>query len=217
VRWAWLGRIRHAAATELQEALREAILAGRADETLLLCEHDAVVSLGRSAHREHLLVSENELGRRGIDLARASRGGDVTYHGPGQLVGYPVFRVRSVVGHVETMVDVLANVVARYGVDARWRRDCPGLWVGSAKLAAVGVHIHRRVAIHGFALNVSTPPEAFSVIVPCGLSQAQVTSLAGLGVTPPPLERLADEVARAFAARLGRPGVSIAPSQLLSR
>jgi lipoate-protein ligase B len=182
-----------------------------------LCEHDAVVSLGRSARREHLLVSEDELGRRGIDIARASRGGDVTYHGPGQLVGYPVFRVRSVVGHVEAMVGVLADVVARYGVAASWRRDCPGLWVGSAKLAAVGVHIHRRVAIHGFALNVSTPPEAFSVIVPCGLAQARVTSLVELGVTPPPLGELAAEIARTFAARRGEGCNPIAPGQLLTR
>jgi lipoyl(octanoyl) transferase len=126
----------------------------------------------------------------------------VTYHGPGQLVGYPVFRVRSVVAHVEGMANALIDAVAP--VAARWRRDCPGVWVGEDKLAAFGVHIRRGVAIHGFALNVTTALDAFSLIVPCGLSCTKVTSLVALGTTTPPLPELAERVAAAFAARRGQ-------------
>jgi lipoyl(octanoyl) transferase len=203
MRWAWLGRVRYPSAWELQESLRAAILDGRAEETLLLCEHEPVITLGRSADRRNVLVRPDELARRGIDVVASSRGGDVTYHGPGQLVGYPVFRVRSVVAHVQGMADAITEVIAP--IRGRWRRDCPGVWVGEHKLAAFGVHIRRGVAIHGFALNVTTALDAFSLIVPCGLSRTKVTSLSALGAMTPPLPELAARVATAFAARRGQP------------
>src|SRR5262249_38259343 len=130
MRWAWLGRVRYRPVWELQEALRAAILDGRAEDTLLLLEHEPVITLGRSADRRNVLARPEELARRGVDLVESSRGGDVTYHGPGQLVGYPVFRVRGVVVHVEGMARALIDVIAPLGVAARWRRDCPGVWVG---------------------------------------------------------------------------------------
>ena len=202
MRWAWLGRVRYRPAWELQEALRAAILDGRAQDTLLLLEHEPVITLGRSAERKNVLASADELARRGVEVVDSSRGGDVTYHGPGQLVGYPIFRVKGVVAHVEGMANALVDAVAP--VPARWRRDCPGVWVGDDKLAAFGVHIRRGVAIHGFALNVTTALDAFSLIVPCGLSCTKVTSLANLGVTTS-VEALAPRVAAAFAARRGEP------------
>jgi lipoyl(octanoyl) transferase len=200
MRWAWLGRVRYRPAWELQEALRAAILDGRAEDTLLLLEHEPVITLGRSADRKNVLASADELARRGVEVVDSSRGGDVTYHGPGQLVGYPIFRVKGVVAHVEGMANALVDAVAP--VPARWRRDCPGVWVGDDKLAAFGVHIRRGVAIHGFALNVTTALDAFSLIVPCGLSCTRVTSLATLGVSTS-VEALAPQVAAAFAARRG--------------
>jgi lipoyl(octanoyl) transferase len=167
---------------------------------LLLCEHDPVITLGRSARPAHLLASPEDLARRQIAVRRASRGGDVTYHGPGQLVGYPVFHLqRGLVAHMETMARALVAVLAGLGIGALWRRDRPGLWVGDDKICAFGVHVHRRVTIHGFALNVSTALENFSTIVPCGLAGAGVTSIARLRGGAPPLSDLAGTTAAAFA------------------
>ena len=201
--WRWLGRLAYAAALDQQERARRDLLAGRGPETLLLCEHDPVLTLGRSARSEHVLATAAVLARRGISHRHTSRRGDVTYHGPGQLVGYPIVRLRGgVIGHVTAMARAVASVLAELGIAAEWRRDTPGLWVGAAKLCAFGVHVHRRVAIHGFALNVSADLTAFDLIVPCGLPGARVTSIAALGVAPPPLPLLAARVAFAFGCEL---------------
>jgi lipoate-protein ligase B len=132
-----------------------------------------------------------------------TRGGDVTYHGPGQLVGYPIVRLdRGVIGHFRAMADGLIEVLARLGIAARWRREAPGLWVqgeaGDAKVCAFGVNVHRRVAIHGFALNLNVDLDAFRLIVPCGISDGQVTSIDRLAARAPAMEALAIEVASAF-------------------
>jgi lipoate-protein ligase B len=203
--------------TTLQEQLRQRILAGEGGETLLLLEHHPVITLGRSAVDEHVLVAAGELERRGVALHRASRGGDVTYHGPGQLVGYPVVRLdRGVVGHLRAMADGLIEVLAALGITAFWRREAPGLWVNSdrggaegvSKICSFGVNIHRRIAIHGFALNVAVDLDAFRLIVPCGLDGVQMTSIVrvqGRSRSPiPSLERLASDVASAFCHSFGR-------------
>jgi lipoyl(octanoyl) transferase len=184
----------------LQERLRADLLAGAGPPTLLLLEHTPVVTLGRSAQPAHVHLPPAELARRGVDLVHASRGGDVTYHGPGQLVGYPVVPLRQgVVGHMLAMARAVAGVLAELGIEARWRRDAPGLWVGEAKICAVGVHVRRRVAIHGFALNVSADLSGFELIVPCGIAGVRTTSIAAEGRSPPSIEDLAARV----AARLG--------------
>jgi lipoyl(octanoyl) transferase len=217
--WRWLGRVPFAAAAREQERLREMVLAGDGPETLLLCEHPPVVTLGRSANPAHLLASPGEFARRGVDVMAASRGGDVTYHGPGQLVGYPVVRLRGgVVGHVTALARAIAAVLGELGIDARWRRETPGLWVGAhgeaadgaaaAKICAFGVHVRHRVAIHGFALNVSGALDGFDLIVPCGLPAARTTSIAaalGEGRSLPPLHVLASRVAGALGRELGVP------------
>ena len=184
---AWLGRVSHRAAVEEMEARRARILAGDdAAAALLLCEHDPVITLGRSAATAHVLASAAELAARGVDRVLASRGGDVTYHGPGQLMVYPVVRLRrGVVAHLAAVAGALAEVAAELGAPgAAWRREPAGLWVGEGdaarKLAACGIHLRRGVAIHGFALDVDTPPEMWRLIVPCGLGAAPVTSLARL-------------------------------------
>ena len=188
----------------LQERLRAAVVDGTGPETLLFCEHEPVITLGRSAKAAHVLASAGELARRGVTLAHASRGGDVTYHGPGQLVGYPVVRLRGgVVSHMTAMARAIGSVVASLGVATTFRRDAPGLWTNDEKLCAFGVHIRGRVAIHGFALNVTTPLDAFDLIVPCGLAGARTTSLARLGVSLPPLPILAALVAGALGTELG--------------
>jgi lipoyl(octanoyl) transferase len=177
--WSWLGRVDHAAGLAEQEARRDRLLAGDlAAAAVLLCEHPPTVTLGRHAGTAHLRVAPAELARRGVALAPASRGGDVTYHGPGQLMVYPVVRLTGgVVRYLATIAGVLAAVAADLGVPgAAWRREPAGLWLGPAKLAACGLHLRRGVAVHGFAFDVATPPAAWQVIVPCGLG-TPVTSL----------------------------------------
>jgi lipoyl(octanoyl) transferase len=216
-RWSWLGRVPYADTTREQERLRAAVLGGVGPETFLFCEHDPVITLGRSARPGNVLVSPAELAARGVAVAASARGGDVTYHGPGQLVGYPVVRLRrGVIGHVTALARAVADVLGELGIAAVWRRERPGLWIGDAKICAVGVHVRRGVSIHGFALNVSNGPargragagvgaggfEGFDLIVPCGLAGARVTSIAReLGeAAVPPMHRLAARIARAFGA-----------------
>ncbi len=209
-----MGRIDYRAAWELQEALRAAVLGGRGAETLLLCEHDPVVTLGRSARRENVLFDQDELRARGVDLVESNRGGDVTYHGPGQLVGYPILRIPDGVrAHVRGTLEGVADAARPLGVEAAYRCEAPGLWVGDAKLCATGVHVRRGVAIHGFALNVGGDLDGFRLIVPCGL-RLPVTSLARLGVLGETPESLASPVARAVAARFGREAVRRAPEEI---
>jgi lipoate-protein ligase B len=210
---AWVGRVAHGRALALQEALRRRILDGddRA-ETLLLVEHDPVITLGRAARPEHVLAPPSVLAAHGIEVVRASRGGEVTYHGPGQLVAYPVLRLHSgVVAHVQAMADAVLAVAALSGVQAEFRRACPGVWVGDAKLAAFGIHVHRRVSIHGVALNVSTPLEPFSLIVPCGRAGGRATSLAAEAGRPLAVQEIAWPFAEAFARAAGRSPVEEAP------
>jgi lipoyl(octanoyl) transferase len=169
------------ATAALQERLREQVCDGTRWPVLLLCEHESVVTLGRSANPQNLLLDETSLKSRGISLHKASRGGDVTFHGPGQLVAYPVFPVRKgVVAHVQSMATAVISVLAQYGVQGEFRREEPGVWVGNSKICAFGVHIRRRVAIHGLALNVSTDLSDFGVIVPCGLVGRSVTSISNV-------------------------------------
>jgi lipoyl(octanoyl) transferase len=208
--WAWLGRVPYRPAWQLQEAIRRRILEEDADDALLLLEHEPVVTLGRYADATHVLLPDEELRARGVEVVTSSRGGDVTYHGPGQLVGYPVFRVpRGPRHHLERLAEALRLVCLGVGVGAEWRSDPVGLWVGRDKLAAFGLHVARGVAVHGFALNVAPPLEAFGWIVPCGLRQSGVTSLAALlHCAPAPME-LAPRVAAALAEVSGREAVEV--------
>jgi lipoate-protein ligase B len=194
----WLGRIAHADAVAEQEARRDRILAGdlRA-QAILLCEHEPVITLGRNAARGNVLASDAALAAAGVALVHASRGGDVTYHGPGQLMIYPVVRVKTVVAFLEAIAAALASVAASLGVPgAAWRRDPAGLWLDDRKLAACGIHVRRGVAVHGWAFNVSTPPDAWRLIVPCGLASA-----------PPPIS---------IEEALGRPAPSIEAVALMA-
>jgi lipoyl(octanoyl) transferase len=206
--WHWLGRVGHADAMAEQERRRDGLLAGQSTAAVLLCEHDPVITLGRSADRTHVLAPAAALEAAGVAVVEASRGGDVTYHGPGQLMVYPVVKLRrGVVAHLETVAGVLAEVAAALGAPgAAWQRDPAGLWLGGAKLAACGLHVRRGVAVHGFALNLATPPSVWSLIVPCGLptpvtSIAEVRAAGGLP-PPPPVAEVAAMVGPALARAL---------------
>jgi lipoyl(octanoyl) transferase len=169
-----------------------------------MCEHDPVITLGRRTRPEHLLLQPDVLAERGIEVCHATRGGEATYLGPGQLVGYPVVRLRrGVLAHVEGMASAVIAVLKGLGIDGEWRRTLPGVWVGAAKICAFGVQVRHGVSIHGLALNVSTDLQAFSSIVPCGLRDARVTSVAQvLGANPPALPELAEQLARSLAGSL---------------
>jgi lipoyl(octanoyl) transferase len=160
-----------------------------------------VITLGRRARPEHLLFPRAELAARGIQVHQATRGGEVTYHGPGQLVCYPIVRLRrGVLAHVEGMAQAVIDLLQGLEIKGEWRRTSPGVWVGASKICAFGVQVRRGVSVHGLALNVSTDLAAFSTIVPCGMPGASVTSVAQLRHgSVPPLPKLAGELARFLA------------------
>lgn len=203
-----LGRIDYATALKLQQSLVELRKRGEVGDVLLLLEHTPVITLGRNAKETNVLASREQLAARGVEVFECDRGGDVTYHGPGQLVGYPLFDLRGFnprVGAVEfvrRLEEVLIRTCADFGVAARRVPGRTGVWTetSDAKIAAIGVHISRGVTSHGFALNVSTDLDAFQLIVPCGITDKQVTSLAREISSAPTLEKVAESVARNFGA-----------------
>ena len=216
-----LGLVPYAEALELQRQLVEQRRAGEIPDQLLLLEHPPVITLGVKARndRSHVLETPERLAEQGIELFETGRGGDVTYHGPGQLVGYPIVDLspdrRDVHRYVRDLEEVLIRSVAVFGVNAGRSPGLTGVWVGDAKLAAIGVRIARWVTSHGFALNVGTNLDHFRLIVPCGISDKGVTSLEEL--TGRPLAM--NDVEAAVCQRLrrgfrpaGRPGGPERPS-----
>jgi lipoyl(octanoyl) transferase len=210
LRSAWLGRIDYLEAWRLQNAVATRVRAGD-DERLLLLEHDPVYTIGRRGTTEHLLAAPEELRRVGASVYRVDRGGDITYHGPGQLVGYPVMRLGDapdLTGYVRALEAALVDALASYGVAAHTERGKTGVWVelpgsgAAAKIAAIGVRVSRGVTTHGFALNVTTDIAAFERMIPCGFAH-EVASLDRLGVIADSRE-VADRAAAALAKRLGR-------------
>jgi lipoyl(octanoyl) transferase len=180
-----LGRVHYGEALELQQRLVDARKQGLTTDHLLLLEHPHVITLGRNGHMENLLASGEILERAGISFYPTDRGGDVTYHGPGQLVGYPILDLRDwkrdVGAYVRGVEQAIIDTLGEYGIEAGRIPKLTGVWVGDRKIAAIGVHISRWVTSHGFALNVSTDLSYFQYIVPCGLTKP-VTSMAQLGV-----------------------------------
>jgi lipoyl(octanoyl) transferase len=179
-----LGRLDYARAFELQRALVDRRKRGEIPDQLLFVEHPHVITLGRNGHLENLLASDEVLARTGISFHHTDRGGDVTYHGPGQVVGYPVMDLREwkrdVVAYVRGMEQAIIEALAEFGIESERSPGATGVWTGGAKIAAIGVHISRWVTSHGFALNVTTDLSYFRYIVPCGLTRP-VTSMEALG------------------------------------
>jgi lipoyl(octanoyl) transferase len=177
-----LGSTPYSEAVQMQDALRERRLAAEIPDTLLLLEHPPVYTHGRRASAQELPFPESFYEQRGIEVHATDRGGRVTYHGPGQLVGYPIMRVEDVHRHLRTMEDAIIDALAQDGVRARSRHsegiDYTGVWVQDRKIASIGVHIGRGVSTHGFAVNVDVDLEPFSWVVACGLPDVAMTSLA---------------------------------------
>ena len=205
----WLGRVSYLDGWRLQEAVATRVRDG-GDERMLLLEHAPVYTIGRRGTTDHLLAGLGELRELGASVYRVDRGGDITYHGPGQLVGYPIVRLGDrpdLVRYVRGLEDALIDALATYGVAGRAERGKTGVWVDlpdhrPAKIAAIGVRVSRGVTTHGFALNVSTDLLAFGRMVPCGFMH-EVASLERLGVRASLVE-VGSRVAESLARRLGR-------------
>jgi lipoyl(octanoyl) transferase len=200
----------YGAALELQRATAGRRIRGEfSDDVLLLLEHPHVVTLGRSSKQAHLVATPERLAARGVDLFDVERGGDVTYHGPGQLVGYPIFDLKrhrkDLHWYLRQVEEGLIQTLAAFGLEGTRRPGLTGVWVGALngapgrKIASIGVHAKDWVTWHGFALNVTTDLSYFDVMVPCGIPNVAMTSMAReLGDTAPALAVVAKEVARSF-------------------
>ncbi|HYF00442.1 MAG TPA: lipoyl(octanoyl) transferase LipB [Planctomycetota bacterium] len=202
-RWRDLGRLPYGEALAVQKETVRRRISGGIPDTLLFVEHPPVITLGKVSRREHLVAP-----REGVQIVETDRGGDVTYHGPGQLVGYPVVDLQSlrrdVKWYLERLEEVLIRAAARFRVTAARAEGMTGAWVGGRKLAAIGVRVERWVTSHGFALNVTTDLGAFDQIIPCGLAGKGVTSLARETGRDVALSEAREAVTEAFGAVFGR-------------
>ncbi|MDQ3069731.1 MAG: lipoyl(octanoyl) transferase LipB [Acidobacteriota bacterium] len=201
-----LGRIGYQEALDLQADLVEQRKRGGVGDLLLLVEHPPVITLGVKARndRTNILASDAQLAEAGVAVFQTGRGGDVTYHGPGQLVGYPILDLnphrRDVHKYVRDIEQALIDAVAPFGIKAERAEGLTGIWVGESKLAAIGVRISRWVTSHGFALNVSTDLSRFDLIVPCGIQERGVTSMERLLSRAVPMDEVESAVGKAFRA-----------------
>lgn len=196
-------------ALEYQRAVARARIAGEiAEDVLLLVEHPPVVTMGRAAKQRHLLASPELLAARGVELFDVERGGDVTFHGPGQLVGYPIVDLkrhrRDLHWYLRVVEGALIDALAEFGIPAERNPGLTGVWTQGRKIASIGVHARDWVTWHGFALNVSTDLSYFDLMVPCGIEAVTMTSMAReLGGTPPAWDRVEAAVIGAFETALG--------------
>ena len=206
-----LGLVGYAEAYALQKRIVAARKAEAIEDVLLLCEHPHVITQGRNGKREHLLASEHVLQQKGIEYYETTRGGDITYHGPGQIVGYPILNLgairRDVVWYVRTLEEAMIQATAEFGIKVERVAGKTGIWmrVGNTeeKLAAIGVHISRWVTSHGFAYNVSTDLRNFDLIVPCGIADRKATSLEKLLGRHVGAEEVSPRIAKHLGELLG--------------
>ena len=195
-----LGRLDYRDAWDVQLETHAAVAEGRIPPTLLLIEHPPVITFGRKGGRANLLADPTALEAQGFSLYDIERGGDVTYHGPGQLVGYPILPIgRAVRSYLRNLEAVMVQVLAEYGLTGEGSPGYAGVWVGDEKVVAIGVAIKRNVSFHGFAMNVSTDLSHFSYIVPCGIQDKGVTSLSQLLGRTVTLEEVKPKLLSAFA------------------
>ena len=202
-----LGSLDYKEAWGVQLETHAAVASGDAPPTLLLVEHPPVITFGKKGGRRNLLADEAFLKSQGFSLYDIERGGDVTYHGPGQLVGYPILPIgRKVRNYLRNLEAVMVNILTEYGLESEGSPGYAGVWVGDEKVVAIGVAIKRNVSFHGFAMNIHTNLEHFTYIVPCGLADKGVTSLSKLIGRHVPLEevkpKLVEEFKKIFDVRI---------------
>ena len=206
-RFAWLGTVEYIRARTLQDTLVRQVRDGDSPDTLLLLEHPHVYTRGRLSREEHLLASEAELVRAGVPVHETDRGGQITYHGPGQLVGYPVINLRDLgsgpIQYVRTLEQVIVDTLADLSVDAHTEKGLTGVWTEGGKIAAIGVKISQGIAFHGFSINVDTDLSYYRHIVPCGITDRPVTSLAAEMGEPADLEAVRYSLVYRFGRAMG--------------
>jgi lipoyl(octanoyl) transferase len=214
-----LGSVPYREAVVLQERLRERVVAGELPDLLLLLEHPPVYTLGRRSQPGDLPLGEEWCRAQGIDVVRTDRGGKLTYHGPGQLVGYPIMRVDDVIAFLRTMERAMIGALGEIGIAARSReregRDYTGVWVQDRKIASIGVHLSRGVSTHGFAVNVDNDLSPFGRVVACGLPDVTMTSVAREGGTDG-VDCFRKRMGHAFATAFERRQRLVTPARIAS-
>jgi lipoate-protein ligase B len=216
----WQGRVPYSHALDLQMRIGESKKRGFNKDVLLLLEHPPTITLGRSGKLANLLVNEDNLRSRGIDLRHVDRGGDITFHGPGQLVGYPILALRSrerdVHAYMHNLEESLICLMDRFGIDAMRDPRFTGVWTSMGKIAAMGVHISRWITRHGFALNVNTDLSYFDLIVPCGINDRNVTSMQNHLSLTIDLEEVSHRYVQEFGGVFKRNMIRSSESELCS-
>ena len=191
----------------MQKQLVQSIQKGEATDTLILLEHPPVFTIGKSGKDANLLIDKNVLDKVGAETFRVDRGGDITYHGPGQLVGYPIMNLRKykcdIKWYINRIEEVLIRTVAHYGIEAGRIKGLTGVWVGDKKISAIGARISKWVTSHGFALNVNTDLDYFKLIVPCGIRDKGVTSMSKILGNSIDIEDVKDRVTAEFGEAFG--------------
>jgi lipoyl(octanoyl) transferase len=204
----WLGLVQYDDGLRMQEQAVERLRSGEAPEQLLLLEHPHVFTLGRGADSSNILADPEQLKTSSVEVHETGRGGDVTYHGPGQLVGYPIINLKpdrcDVHRYVRDIEEVLIRTIAEFGVTGTRIPGLTGVWVGNDKIAAIGVRIARWITSHGFALNVNTDLDYFKMIVPCGIADKGVTSLSRVVGRSIDTREAAQTIALTFGGVFGR-------------
>lgn len=219
--WGYLGRLPYGEAEELQNRLRQRVRQEQAGDFLILLEHPHVYTLGRNADQGDILVDAGWLRSRGAEVFNCDRGGRVTYHGPGQLVGYPIVDLnpdrRDLRQYVRDLQEVLVRVLKELNVEAEARHKTKeiGVWVDDQKIASIGVHVSRWITTHGFALNIATDLSFFSGIIPCGLQGVEMTSVEALTGRRPTLAETGERVAEHFCQVFDRQPLHLDSSRIL--
>ena len=214
-----LGTVDYRRAWELQVNLAQAVRDGERPNTLLLLEHPPTYTVGRLTQAGHILLSPEELERRGVLVCETDRGGQATFHGPGQLVAYPVVDLREWGGplkYVRTLEQVIIGTLADFQLQGRLEHGITGVWVGDGKIAAIGVKISRGVAFHGLAINVNTELSYFSHIIPCGIPDLRVTSIAQESGRPVDMEMVEYSLIYRFGREMGFKMVEVAATDLVA-
>jgi lipoate-protein ligase B len=216
----WHGCIQYSEALDLQMRICNSKKRGFDKDVLLLLEHPPTITLGRSGKPNHLLVSEGYLKSHGVGLWNVDRGGDITFHGPGQLVGYPILLLsageRDVRGYMRNLEESLIRLLAHYGIESRRDSQFTGVWTDQGKIAAMGVHISRWITRHGFALNVNTDLSFYDLIVPCGISGRGISSMNRQLSRPLELSEVAKRYTEEFGIVFNRNLIRISSRDLLN-
>jgi len=209
-----LGQVDYAEALALQERVRERVQEGELPDVMLLLEHPPVYTRGRRSDASELPMGEDWYRAQGIDVVKTDRGGKLTYHGPGQLVGYPIMRIHDVVAYLRTMEEAIVAALAEEGITAGPREGLTGVWVEDRKIGSIGVHVSRGVTTHGFAINVDNDLQPFEWVVPCGLDGVRMTSITKETGKGDHLDCFRRRMALAFCTAFGRRQRLVTPERL---